>query len=95
MVPLSLSFHTVSATVSMGTRRYNKLHLKLGQICLNKLGSLGVINLSKPDKGSRGGAESVGACRDTVRADLENLMVLWELHFYPGSSTVHKPLFKH
>lgn len=41
MVPLSLPIHTVSATISMDTREYNKLHLKFDQICLNKLRSLG------------------------------------------------------
>lgn len=37
MAPLSLPIHTVSGTVPMGTREHNKLHLKLDQMCLNKL----------------------------------------------------------
>lgn len=37
MAPLSLPIHTVSGTIPMGTREHNKLHLKLDQMCLNKL----------------------------------------------------------
>lgn len=37
MAPLSLPIHTVSGTIPMGTREHNKLHLKIGQMCLNKL----------------------------------------------------------
>lgn len=94
-LPSSLPIHAVSATISMGTREYNKLHLELDQICVNKLDSLEGDKFEQARQRVKRRSRSVGTCRDTMRTDLEKLMVLWELHLHPWSSTVHKQLFKH
>lgn len=93
-LPLTLPIHTVSATLSMDTREYNKPHLKLGQTCLEKVNSLEGDKFEQASQRVRRRSRSVGACRDRVRTDLEKLMVFWGLHLHLWSSAVHK-LFKH